>query len=133
MSIPDGIIDSQIAPLPRIKIDSFLYLAPLKLYSFQKPYRSRLPHGSGLRRTNIIECRYQVEVRDVRGYEHLFTLDKSGFQFVQFPTTTSNWTEENVLAEYLPELPNWLKTYFGSKEVLIYAYNVCYANLLSGL
>jgi hypothetical protein len=118
--------EDQIALIPKVTVDSFLYLAPLELYRTQKPYRSRLPYGGNLRRTNIIERGYQVEVRNVRGYEHLFTLESSGFQFVPLPTTISNWTDDNVRSKYLPDLSRWLKEYFRCQEVFIYAYNVCF-------
>jgi hypothetical protein len=132
-STSDTNFEDQVARLPKIKVESFLYLAPLQLYHTQKPYRSRLPHGSSMRRTNIVERGYPVEVRDIRGHENLFALDKSGFEFIPLPTKTSNWTDDNVRSEYLPDLSKWMKDYFSCEKVFIYAYNVCYITASSEL
>jgi hypothetical protein len=117
-------IENQITGLPKIQVDSITYLAPLKLYNTQKPYFSQLPCGTQLRRTNLVERGYPVEIRDICGKESLFKLDEAGFQFMQFPTRISNWTDESVQSEYLPDLSAWLKEYFSCEKVFIYNYNV---------
>jgi hypothetical protein len=107
-------------------VDCITYLAPLKLYNTQKPYFSQLPCGTQLPRTNLVERGYPVEIRDISGKESLFKLDEAGFEFEQVPTRVSNWTDETVHSEYLPDLSAWLKAYFSCEEVFIYNYNVYY-------
>jgi hypothetical protein len=109
-------------------VDSFTYLAPLELYEIEKPFFSQLPCGTQLPRTNLVERSYPVEIRDICGKESLFKLDEAGFQFMQFPSKISDWTDENVQSEYLPDLSAWLKEYFGCEKVFIYNYNVYYAS-----
>jgi hypothetical protein len=121
-------IEDQITGLPKIQVDSIIYLAPLKLYDTQKPYLSKLPCGTQLRRTNVVERSYQVEIRNICGKESLFKLDEAGFQFMQFPIKISDWTDESVQSEYLPDLSAWLKEYFSCERVFIYNYNVYYGS-----
>jgi hypothetical protein len=118
-------IDDQITGLPKIQVDSFKYLAPLDIYKTEKPFFSQLPCGTQLPRTNLVESNHSVEIHDICGKESLFKLDEAGFQFMQVPTRISEWTDESVQAEYLPELSAWLKEYFSCEEVFIYNYNVC--------
>jgi hypothetical protein len=116
--------------LPKIQVDSITYLAPLKLYDTEKPYFSQLPCGTKLPRTNLVESDHRVEVRDVCGKEDLFKLDETGFQFVHLPTRISEWTDESVQSEYLPDISSWLKEYLQCEKVYIYNYNVCQVSLL---
>lgn len=104
---------------------SFNFLAPLNLYRFEKPYHSRLPSLTELKRTNITTQRYCKSVLDVSGYECLFNLDDSGFEFAKFPIDLHPWNEENVLSEYIPKMTEWLQQHLGSSNVFVYAYNVC--------
>ena len=100
------------------------YLAPLKLYDTQKPYLSQLPCIPQLQQTNVTERGYPVEIRDICGKESLFKLDEAGFEFMQFPTRISDWTDNIVQSEYLPDVSAWLKEYFSCEKVFIYNYNV---------
>lgn len=118
----------QITGLPKIKVDSITYLAPLELYKTEKPYFSQLPCGTLLKRTNLVESDHPVEIHDISGKESLFKLDEAGFQFMQVPTGISHWTDESVQSEYLPGLSAWLKEYFSCEKVFIYNYNVYYVS-----
>lgn len=117
-------IGDQITGLPKIQVDSFKYLAPLDIYKTEKPFFSQLPCGTQLPRTNLVESNHPVEIHDICGKESLFKLDEAGFQFMQVPTRISEWTDESVQAEYLPELSAWLKESFSCEEVFIYNYNL---------
>jgi hypothetical protein len=103
---------------------SFHYLSPLKLYSHQKPYLSRLPFLKGLKRTNIVGQSYPMTIFDVSGHEDSFTLEKSGFQFLPLQFHASTWTDQSVQSEYIPMLSKWLKGHFACDEVFVYAFNV---------
>ena len=102
----------------------FNYLAPLDEYLKEKPYHSRLPFLNGLRRTNIVGRKYEVEVYNIRGYEDHFTLEESGFRFLPFPVKMSSWTDQSVQSEYLPMVSTWLAQYFACRKAEIYSYNV---------
>jgi hypothetical protein len=107
----------------------FNYLAPLEIYYVQKPYHCRLPLPCDVSQSNIATKSFPVTIFDIRGNENLFTLESSGFSFLEIPVSISNWTDDTVLWEYLPLMSRWLKSYFDSKIVMIYTYNVSAQNL----
>ncbi|MCJ1393523.1 hypothetical protein MMC18_006398, partial [Xylographa bjoerkii] len=109
--------------LPTIAVDAFNYLAPLELYRHQKPYLSRLPFIKELKRSNIVGKSYPTVIHNVRGNEHLFTLDKSGFEFIELPFNLHHWTDTSLQQKYIPFLSSWLEDYFECERVFIYAYN----------
>jgi hypothetical protein len=117
-------ISDLVAKLPKVQGATITYLAPLELYKTQKPYFSQLPCGTALARTNLVESDHPVEVRDISGKEDMFELDETGFQFMHLPTNISDWTDESVQSEYLPDISAWLKEHFKCKNVFIYNYNV---------
>jgi hypothetical protein len=117
-------IEDQITGLPKMKAVNITYLAPLELYNTQKPYFSQLPCIAQLQQSNVVERTYPVDIYDISGKENLFKLDEAGFEFMQFPTKLSNWTDELVQSEYLPEVSALLKEYFSCEKVVIYNYNV---------
>lgn len=121
---PSKGINSPITKSTQIQTVTMSYLAPLELYNTQKPYFSQLPFIPQLPQTNVAQQDYSVEIRDVNGIEHLFKLDEAGFEFMKFPTRVSDWTDEIVRSEYLPEISAWLKQYFNCEKVFIYNYNV---------
>jgi hypothetical protein len=120
-------LDNKIRDLKLIGVtpQSFNYLAPLGIYCHQKPYHSRLPFPYGVSGSNIATKSFPVTIFDIRGNEDLFTLEHSGFRFLDLPVNISNWTDDTVVSEYLPLMSTWLKSYFESKKVLIYNYSVC--------
>ncbi|MCJ1310480.1 hypothetical protein MMC25_004144 [Agyrium rufum] len=109
--------------LPLVKVESFNYLAPLKLYQTQKPYLSRLPYAEDLKRSNIVAKSYPVNIYNIRGNEDLFSLDDSGFEFRSIPFQLNHWSDAGLQKEYIPFLTQWLKKHFQTERVLIYAYN----------
>jgi hypothetical protein len=103
----------------------FCYLAPEARYRYEKPFHSRLPFLDGLKRSNIVSQQHNnVCVYDISGFEDCFTLPVSGFTFLNVPVDIATWTEEVVRNSYLPLMELWLKHYFRSELVHIYAYNV---------
>jgi len=63
---------------------TMFYLEPLKLYQKEKPYISLVPFlNEGARQLNVKLAPYEVPVRNVRGQESDFTLDRDGFQFIK--------------------------------------------------
>ena len=117
----------QMAQMSRIELTPFHYLAPLERYDKEKPYLSRLPFLSNMKRTNIMAQEYPVTVYNLFGHEKLFTLEKSGFEFKEMPFKVGSWSDQTVLDEYIPVFREWLKKRFDCATVIIYAFNVrCY-------
>lgn len=119
-------LDAQISyfDLQPVAPRKFYYLSPLDTYRSEKPYLSRLPCIPGFARTNIRGSSRPVSVHEVSGNEHLFSLDSSGFEFVEWEERFQNWTDAGACEEYIPKLAQWLKGHLDCSEVYIYAYNV---------
>jgi hypothetical protein len=72
---------------------SLYYLAPLPRYRTEKPFYVNFPirDTTDVPQHNILHDQYEgIEVHDVRGREHNFTIDSQGFQLVRQPTSMSN-------------------------------------------
>ena len=114
----------ELRKLHYVESAKFNFLVPLNLYKIKKPYLSRLPSGSDLQRTNIMTEGHLLKVFDVSGHENLFSLDKSGFQFVKLPVQDPQWTDNYVLSEYIPKMEEWLVQHFKCSSSFVYAYSV---------
>ena len=113
--------------LPTVQPESFNYLAPMDLYQREKPYKCQLPAPcfGGSKMNNLASKNYPgVMISNVSGYESLFSLDQSGFEFAKCPIDVKGWSDETVLSVYLPALVQWLKRRLGCQDVFCYAYNV---------
>lgn len=119
-------LDSEIKrrDMRSIVPDTFYYLSPSTRYLSEKPYLSRLPSLPAFVRTNIVGTSKSVPVHEISGNEHLFTLDKSGFEFVKHLEEFKDWSDSSVRETYLPKIANWLKHHLDCSKVYIYAYNV---------
>ncbi|KAJ4307678.1 hypothetical protein N0V84_012562 [Fusarium piperis] len=115
------------------------YLAEDPVYETNKPYHTRLPFMSEIRRSNLYAQGYAgVKIYDLGGHQDNFTLDKSGFQYVKAPVGITKWTNESAVDQYLPAMETWLKQFFHSPRVEIITYTnipltVSDATLNSGL
>ncbi|KAL2123769.1 hypothetical protein VTJ04DRAFT_134 [Mycothermus thermophilus] len=120
-------LDEQIGhfKLPYVVPETFYHLAPLELYQREKPYKCQLPKGCfpGLKLHNLHAQSYKVTISEVTGHEHLFSLSVSGFEFVKCPIAMREWSDEAVLAKYLPGIIEWLKKHLNCRDVYCYAYN----------
>ena len=94
---------------------NLLYLDWQDLYNTEKPFQifsvvpdSNLPYQ---RTTNLVFKEGSAEIiRDVRGTESQFTLDKHAFAFRECPTKLQNFgSAEDVENIYLPEVEALLK------------------------
>ncbi|KAE9367701.1 hypothetical protein N431DRAFT_71334 [Stipitochalara longipes BDJ] len=101
----------------------FHFLIPMNLYKTEKPYLSRLPSGTKLPRTNIVTKSQVLTVFDVSGYEHHFTLERSGFQYAKSPIHMEYWNDFSVCSEYIPKVEEWLVKHLKCSSAFIYAYN----------
>jgi hypothetical protein len=111
--------------MARIEAAQFHYLAPLKRYSQEKPYLSRLPFLPIMKRTNISRLQCPLTVYNLSGHENLFTLDVSGFEFRKMPFKATLWSDRVAIDSYVPAVKSWLLDIFGGSVVYIYAFNVC--------
>jgi hypothetical protein len=83
-------------------------------------------------RTNIRTIGHSVGFRDLRGFEHLLSVEKNGFEIVKFPVSVSldNLAREgNSLENYLKECADWTKRRFNAKYCFCYAFKVFYDSI----
>jgi hypothetical protein len=111
---------------PSVVTNDMYHLAPLQLYQRVKPYKCHLPTSlfPNFQMTNLLTKPYSVTIFNIAGFEHLFTLAQSGFEFARFPVNVQQWTDQTVKAIYLPTLAQWLKKRYGALDVHFYTYNV---------
>jgi len=120
-------IDKFIDDFPIVQPKFFRYISPLPRYELEKPYKVQLPRlGAGFPQTNLEAQPYRVNVFDLSGQEHLFSMAEAGFQYSRCPVAipTKGLTEAETEASYLPLLSDWLKSQLDCEEVLVFAYNV---------
>lgn len=80
--------------------------------------------------SNVEHEAYPHEVTDIRGHERLFSLDKSGFEFVQDPIPDEliqqirNNEDEEIEEKYYPKIEELLKKHTGADRVFIFDHTV---------
>jgi len=80
--------------------------------------------------SNVEHEAYPHEITDVRGHERLFSLDKSGFEFVQDPVPDEliqqirNNEDEEIEEKYYPKIEELLKKHTGADRVFIFDHTV---------
>lgn len=98
------------------------YYAPI---GAEEPYQYVLEPPAGKAPNNIGVDPKQVTVHDARGRENEFGLDKSGFQFVHWPSVENEFdNEERIKAQYYPEIEEILKKVAGAKRVFIFDHTI---------
>lgn len=89
---------------------SIAYLARDELFLKEKPYGADFPvdHFEGAKLTNNNFHSVPVVIRDARGRENTFTLEKNGFCFLQAKTSLTAEDASNdttpIMAKYLEEI-----------------------------
>lgn len=86
---------------------SMYFLVKDKLYDTVKPYNLRYSPGVEFPKTNIKREIRVVTVRDIRGFEKMFSLDRNGFEVVKFTSklTYEDFTDPIKVEEtYLHEM-----------------------------
>jgi len=108
----------------------FNFLKPLDLYNTEKPYWlfiGKPDSDPKVETTNVVTNMVTgIMVKDVRGYESEFTLDKQGFRFITHNQTFKSFDdEEKVKTEFLPEVERIIKDHVHStSRVLVYDWRV---------
>ncbi|OAT10749.1 hypothetical protein BDBG_06552 [Blastomyces gilchristii SLH14081] len=124
-------------PVEQAEIDKFnpsqlvsliFYTERLPLYEKEKPFFLNFPPSEpGQRQSNVIYCRREVCITDVRGHEDLFTLDTTGFQYKDFETTVDYQSFASPAAiegTFLKEVENFLTTELNADYVLAWDYQL---------
>lgn len=126
-------IDDETSALkiPFVVPNQLNYLSDDPVYQTTKPFHTRLPVMGTIRRTNIVAQGYSnVKIYNIRGHDHRFTLDRSGFQYFDIPVSITSWTNEIVRHQYLPAMERWLQDFFKAQKVHIFTYSVSGTTLI---
>ena len=122
------------------------YLQPLDIYENAKPYYINLPASAlgGFPQSNEVShlCR-GVKIRDLRGCERQFTLERNGFQVFQdayqgdfissstsnddlknTQTRTDSWNSETVKKDYYPVIERFLRRRLGAQSTKAFTHEV---------
>jgi hypothetical protein len=106
---------------PESKVDheigSVQFLQWTDLYLTEKPFQLFLdidPNAVDQRKTNLVFEEKDIRVTNLRGQEHLFSLDQNGFIVRKFPEAASCFQEappdENLIgANYFPAVERLLR------------------------
>ncbi|KAF9078259.1 hypothetical protein BDP27DRAFT_1397303 [Rhodocollybia butyracea] len=105
---------------------------PGKLVYFSSPkdgsrpfVRVNLDPSSTESRFNYIAVEHTLPIEDVRGKEHLYTLDTAGFQYFQHKAKhTSFSNDEEIEREYYPESTELLKKLTGASKVVLFDHTI---------
>ncbi|KAI6823688.1 hypothetical protein KC332_g8643 [Hortaea werneckii] len=86
------------------------YLKDLPLYKTVKPLQITPNFQDSEGRTNVVlEAGPEETIRDIRGIDPPFDLDRNGFKFVKAGTSFTNWSSQpEIAAHYLQEMETLL-------------------------
>ncbi|KAF9258547.1 hypothetical protein L218DRAFT_909323 [Marasmius fiardii PR-910] len=70
---------------------------------------------------NVGSSTHEVVVENVRGKEHLYTLDNAGFQFLHHPTKCTNFNDPKELEEYGQECTELVREITKAKHVILFS------------
>ncbi|PGH34607.1 hypothetical protein GX50_02591 [[Emmonsia] crescens] len=113
---------------PSQLVSLIFYTERLPLYEKEKPFFLNFPpSGPGQRQSNVVYCRREVPITDVRGHEELFALDTTGFQYKHFETSVayeSFASPATIEGTFLKEVEAFLTTELNADYVLAWDYQV---------
>lgn len=96
-------------------------------YSLPPPDGSRayqttvIDPKTGTWERNTLREDHEVQIENVRGKEHLYTLDNAGFQYFNRPTKVTNLADDKVVQEeYYPESIELIKELTGASRVVLF-------------
>ena len=98
-----------------------------ELYSSEKPYTMRYAPNGRMMPTNVVREKRTVKVRDLRGREDHFDLDRDGFvvKTLKSKMTYEDYDDsENITKTYLQELEGVLDELFPGSYVDFISYLV---------
>lgn len=90
---------------------SVQFLDPCKPFETAKLYSSQVPFTKAKKpRTNIASHVEQLEVSDIRGHEHLLSLDLNGFELVKHQFELNSWQNgPGVVRHVYPKVESTLR------------------------
>ena len=100
------------------------YIADLPIYNTMKPYVLKGDPPQGISRSNVVsDLRHDIAVHSVRGREDHFVLEEFGLAFEDFATNEPLDSVEGI-ERHLNEVPGFLQSLLGAKDVRVYEYKV---------
>lgn len=110
---------------------TFSFLTPSPLYVTEKPYVCYFddpPLPPHIPKSNLLLAQHPITVRDIRGYEHEYTIARHGFGLVQLETRLPREEFDDVQKVkqvYLKEVEESVKGLFdGATRVQAYNHRV---------
>ncbi|WXC64878.1 hypothetical protein SNK03_010689 [Fusarium graminearum] len=96
-----------------------------ELFRKEKPYVSLVPFlAKGANFTNTQVDEHTMEIKNVRGRESEFDLDKNGFSYVLYqPKERPGHDVQSPDHPYMKEISEFLKSYLGAQDVTPYDAN----------
>ncbi|KAF9259026.1 hypothetical protein L218DRAFT_964003 [Marasmius fiardii PR-910] len=79
------------------------------------------PKSPGANKENVVTVEHDVAIEDIRGKEHLYTLDNSGFQYLRHPIKHTNFDDSKDLEEYYRESTEFVKEFTGASRVILFS------------
>ena len=141
----EEILDKQLTPVftdksqpaeidkfnPIEHISTVFYIRPEPLFKTEKPYFMNVPvkHMSGLAESNVCYTRKLVSITNIRGYENLFSLDKTGFEIGTLKTSLAYEDFDSptaITTTYYAEIKQFLMERTGGSFVLPFDYQASY-------
>ncbi|KAK0732131.1 hypothetical protein B0H67DRAFT_679620 [Lasiosphaeris hirsuta] len=122
-------LDGFSPPLYRASI---FYMKPSPQYDVEKPYFMNIPVDPawlGMKQTNVSYTRKTVAVADIRGHQHLFSLDVSGFQlgYLQSEIPYEGFADSDmIVSRFYDEVKSFLMRETGAADVLPFDFQVRY-------
>ncbi|KAF9259758.1 hypothetical protein L218DRAFT_874011 [Marasmius fiardii PR-910] len=75
---------------------------------------------TGINKENIVRVQHDVVIENIRGKQHLYTLDEAGFQYLHRPTKHTDFDDIKELEEYYRESTEIVKEVTGASRVILY-------------
>ena len=112
--------------VPEDEVARLNYIQNSNIFSRQKPYEvlSEIPPGLEKRNFRLRPGAAET-IRDIRGRESHYDLDRNGFQVVPHVLETTVFDEETIKREYLPAVELLLRTVDPGAEVNVFDWTVC--------
>jgi len=89
------------------------------------PYHYVSDPPEGVPKTNVTTEPHDAVIHDVRGKEDTVGLDKTGFQYVRYPSKEKLFKDEEAIkTAYYKEVEDLLKQHAGAKRVFIFDHTI---------
>ncbi|CCL99876.1 uncharacterized protein FIBRA_01901 [Fibroporia radiculosa] len=91
-----------------------------------KPYNNvNADPSTGQPRRNWLDDPHTVQIENIRGKEHEFTLDTTGFQFYRRPATHKAFTDDKEIErDYYPESIEFVKELTGASRAVVFDHTI---------